>query len=163
MQKRVSLIGNLGKADGCFDGQTVKTRIVTDELIRRFGSNQVDIFNTSAGLKVLFTAPLIAFKAIKRSDDIVILPAQNAVRVFVPLLVLLNLFFKCKRIHYVVIGGWLPSFLKNKPLLSYFLKKVYMIYAETHHMQSALEARALLVMLPICQIVSHYVLLILTI
>lgn len=58
-----------------------------------------------------------------------------------PLLVLLNLFFKSKRIHYVVIGGWLPSFLKNKPLLSYFLKKVYMIYAETHHMQSALEAR----------------------
>jgi glycosyltransferase involved in cell wall biosynthesis len=141
MQKRVSLIGNLGKADGCFNGQTVKTRIVTDELIRYFGSNQVDIYNTSAGLKVLFTAPLIAFKAVKRSDDIVVLPAQNAVRVFVPLLVLFNLFFKSKRIHYVVIGGWLPSFLKHKPLLSYFLKKVYMIYAETHHMQSALEAK----------------------
>lgn len=43
MQKRVSLIGNLGNADGCFNGQTVKTKIVTDELIRYLGSNQVDI------------------------------------------------------------------------------------------------------------------------
>lgn len=66
MQKRISLIGNLGNADGCFNGQTVKTKIVTDELIRYFGSNQVDIFNTSAGLKVLFAAPLIAFKAVKK-------------------------------------------------------------------------------------------------
>lgn len=135
----VSIIGNFGSRGNELNGQTVKTKIVSKQLVSAFGKDQVKIFDTSERLKTLLTAPYIAFAALCRSRDVVIFPAHNAVRVFVPLLVLFQNLFNNRRIHYVVIGGWLPSFIVNKPVLRHCLHKVFMIYAETHSMESDLE------------------------
>lgn len=135
----VSVIGNFEKGTNGLNGQTVKTIIVADELRRAFGNDQVVTFDTTGGITTLFKAPYIAWRALCKSKDVVILPAHNSLRVFVPLLVLLQCFFRHRRVHYVVIGGWLPTFLKNRPLLRRALHSIYRIYAETHRMQRDLE------------------------
>ena len=137
--KKNFVIGNIGQSCNGLNGQTIKTRIIIKELIDAYGEKQIGVFDTSVGVKALFKAPFVVFKAITKFDNVIILPAQNAVRVFVPLLVSLNLIFKHARIHYVVIGGWLPTFIKFKYLLTFFLKRIYMIYAETHQMKNILE------------------------
>ena len=139
MFRNVSIIGNFGKDGHALDGQSVKTKIVTEAVGSAIGQERVITYNTSGGLKTLFKAPLIALNALRRSRDVVILPAHNAVRVFVPLLVFLQCFFRHRRVHYVVIGGWLPEFIKTRPLLRYCLRHIYMIYAETHRMQRDLK------------------------
>ena len=47
-------------------------------------------------------------------------------------------FFRNRKLHYVVIGGWLPEFLKNKRLLAKRLKHFDGIYVETNTMKKAL-------------------------
>lgn len=132
---KVSIIGNFSSGRKALNGQTVKTRIVTDELIKVYGKKEVAVFDTSGGLKTLFYSPWIAIKALYSSRDVVIFPAHNALRVFVPLLVILQGLFPKRRVHYVVIGGWLPAFIQNRPLLRICLYRLYMIYAETHRMK----------------------------
>lgn len=135
---KISVIGNFGNGEEQFGGQTVKTRIVTDEIIKIFGNENVCIYNTAGGLKTLFKSTFIAFKAMRKSRNVVILPAHNGIRVFVPLLVIFQFFFRNRRVHYVAIGGWLPDFIKDKWLLRRSLHKLFMIYAETHRMERAL-------------------------
>src|SRR5699024_10336083 len=48
-------------------------------------------------------------------------------------------FFKNRRIHYVVIGGWLPEFLKKRKNLMRILKSFDGIYVETNTMRKELE------------------------
>jgi len=136
---KISIIGNFGSGKEQLGGQTVKTRIVTDEILKAFGSENVWIYNTAGGLMTLLKSPVIAFRALKRSRNVVIFPAQHGIRVFVPLLVILQKFFRKRRVHYVVIGGWLPKFIKNKPLVTCCLRKIYKIYAETHSMEKDLN------------------------
>lgn len=137
---KISIIGNFGSPGNSFDGQTVKTRIVTEELRRVLGDAAVTTFNTVGGIRTLLKAPLMTWRALRQGTDVVILPAHNAVRVLVPLLVLLQGVFPHRRVHYVVIGGWLPSFLKSRPILRWFLHRVHRIYAETHRMENDLKA-----------------------
>ena len=50
-----------------------------------------------------------------KCEHVVILPAQNGVKVFIPLFVFLKNFRK--KLHYIVIGGWLPNFIEKKKFL----------------------------------------------
>ena len=79
--------------------------------------------------------------ALKHGDNVLIFPAHNGIRVYAPLLSLFRRFFKNKRLHYVVIGGWLPEFLLKRKLLAKILKRFDGIYAETNTMKNALEGQ----------------------
>ena len=137
---KVAVIGHFGLGLACLDGQTIKTKIVTEELERQFGQSQVVKYDTHGGKwKSICKAPLYAFKALRRSRNVIIFPAQNGLKIFVPLLLSLKAFFKNRKLHYVVIGGWLPQFLKDKPRLTRKLQKFDGIYVETDTMKTALE------------------------
>ena len=71
-------------------------------------------------------------------SNIIILPAENGLRYIAPYLLFFNCFFN-RSLHYDVIGGWLPEFIKNKPLLTKCLKGFSTIYVETKRMKIALE------------------------
>ena len=136
---KIAVIGNLGGGKPTVDGQTVKTRVLADSLIQEYGKENIMIFDTVGGILTLFRAPYIVLVALAKCRNIVILPAHNAVRVFVPLLASLQMLFRNRRVHYVVIGGWLPIFLRGKRCLANSLRKIYMIYAETTSMVKALN------------------------
>ena len=139
MIAKVSVLGHFGRGETLLNGQTVKTKIITEELQRRLGRKQVLKIDTRGGWKTFLKAPFQSFYALKSSRNILIFPAQNGLRVYVPLLSFFRLFFKNRRLHYVVIGGWLPSFLTKRKTLTKVLKKFDGIYVETATMKDALE------------------------
>lgn len=141
MRIRVSVLGHFGKGKNLLNGQTVKTKIVTEELQNRLGQDQVMKIDTHGGWKTLLKAPFQVFRALKNSTNVLIFPAHNGLRVYAPLLSFEKRFFKKRKLHYVVIGGWLPEFLKGRKHLSGCLKRFDGIYVETETMKKALETQ----------------------
>lgn len=139
MRAKVSVLGHFGEGIKLLNGQTVKTKIITDELQKQLGQDQVLKFDTHGGWKIIFKAPLQVFQSLKKSDNVLIFPAHNGLRVYAPLLSFLRCFFKNRKIHYVVIGGWLPQFISKRKFLTKSLKKFDAIYVETKTMKSTLE------------------------
>ena len=139
--KKASVIGHFAVGHEYLDGQTVKTKIITNELCNSFGTDDVQRFDTHGGAKTLLKAPLFMLSALRKTKNVIIMPAHNGLRVFGRLLPFFRRFFKSRKIHYVVIGGWLSEFLKNKKGLSKALKKFDGIYVETSSMKKALEAQ----------------------
>ena len=138
---KISVIGHFAYGKTFLDGQTVKTKIFTEELKNKLGEEQVLTFDTHGGWKSLIKAPLQVLSALRKSENILIFPAHNGLRVYAPLLSFFRFFFKKRKLHYVVIGGWLPDFLKKRKALSNTLKKFDAIYVETSTMCRALSAQ----------------------
>jgi glycosyltransferase involved in cell wall biosynthesis len=136
--KKVCVIGHFAYGKNYLDGQTVKTKIVTKELKQQLGKDEIMTIDTHGGskklLKLLFQLPHV----MKKVENIIIMPAHNGIRFFAPLLAFFNNFFHIK-LHYVVIGGWLPEFLESRKELQKSLKRFSGIYVETNTMKNNLE------------------------
>ena len=154
--KKVCIFGHYGNGLNLLNGQTVKTKILTDELGNVFGQDEVMKIDTHGGIKTLIKSPIHAFSALKKSSNVAILPAHNGLRVYAPLLSFLRGFFKGRKLHYIVIGGWLPEFLKKRPLLKKCLLKFDGIYVETNTMKEALfkDGFKNVIVLPNCKKLS---------
>lgn len=150
--KKVCVIGHFGFGHNLLNGQTVKTKIVADELEKQLAGEVLRI-DTHGGVKSLLKAPFHAFTALKNCENVVILPAHNGLRVYAPLLKLMRAFFGGRKLHYAVIGGWLASFLESKRGLTRCLKKFDNIYVETGTMKQALEKMGFdnIVIMPNCK------------
>ena len=86
MRVKVSVLGHFGEGINLLNGQTVKTKIITEELQKQFGQDQVLKIDTHGGWKTLLKAPFQVFRAFKNSTNILIFPAHNGLRVYAPLL-----------------------------------------------------------------------------
>lgn len=137
-QNRVCVCGHFAFGENLLNGQTVKTKILTDEIRKRLGDENVYTIDTHGGKRKTVVVLRKLLKAIKNSENIVVLPAQNGLPIIVPFLVISNSLHG-KKLHYVVIGGWLPAFLKKRKILTWSLKKINHIYVETRSMQRELE------------------------
>lgn len=136
--KKIGVIGHFAFGRHMTDGQTVKTVTVTEALEERFGSDEVLKADTHGGAKTLLKMPFIVVNMLKKANNIIILPAQRGLRIIVPLLVLFNHFYH-RRLHYCVIGGWLPSLLQNRPRLVRQLGSFCGLYVETSVVKNALN------------------------
>lgn len=138
--KRVSIIGHFDFKHNSLDGQTIKTKIISNELKRQLGSENIFELDTNGRFCAFLKAPYYIYHSLRTCKNVIILPAQNGLRIYAPLLSILAKLFKAsRRIHYVVIGGWLAEFIKNKPTLTKCLKKFDAIYVETNAMKQSLE------------------------
>ena len=135
--KKIAIVGHFGFGYSYFDGQTVKTKILADELQRRFGMEEVSLYDTHGGIRAMPKILVQVLSALKNHENVIILPAHNGLRVIAPWLSFWNRFFK-RKTHYSVIGGWLPSLLKKKAGLAKSLRRFSGIYVETSTMRSAL-------------------------
>lgn len=135
--RKICIIGNLAEGTESFNGQTIKTRIVARHLKHVYGDGNVRCVDTAGGLKAIAGMLVRIVECVMGCRNIVILPAQNGIKVILPLVVLCNAVFG-RRIHYVVIGGWLPDFLKRHAWLLPLARRLYMIYPETHNAKSEL-------------------------
>lgn len=140
MPVSVSVLGHFGEGKNLLNGQTVKTKSITEELQNQLGKERVLKIDTHGGAKTLLKAPFQVLHALKNSANVLIFPAHNGLRVYAPLLAFFNRFYR-RKLHYVVIGGWLPEFLKRRKHLSKCLKRFDGIYTETAMMKKALEAQ----------------------
>lgn len=131
--KKVCIIGHFGNGKKLLNGQTVKTKIITDELICSFGNDQVVMIDTHGGAKALPRCILNIIREIKICENIVIMPAQNGLKILAPLISIINKIYH-RKLHYIVVGGWLPDFILNHQNVSRVLKKFDAIYVETNAM-----------------------------
>lgn len=137
--KKVAVVGHFAFGLKYLDGQTVKTKIVTTELEKQLGIGQVSKIDTHGGAKIIPKVVLQLCGAFKNNINIVIFPAKNGIKFFVPMCVLLNKIFH-RKLHYVVIGGWLDDLLEHSPKIKAGLKEFTCIYVETNEMKKKLNA-----------------------
>lgn len=149
---KVCVLGHFGFGLKMLNGQTIKTKIITEELERQLGHNEVMKIDTHGGLSSLPRVFCHMFLAFKSCGNVVILPAHNGVRMLAPLCRFFNVIFK-RKIHYIVVGGWLPEFLSKRIKLAKCLKKFSGIYVETKTMKEALQKMGFnnLYILPNCK------------
>ena len=138
--RKVCIIGCFADTLDLLNGQTVKTKIVYKELEKSLGCDEVIKIDTYGGMKTLVKTPIIVLNALKNAENIIILPAENGLRIIAPLLIGFNSVFK-RNIYYDVIGGWLPEFVKKRKWLGIFLKKINSIFVETSSMKEQLESQ----------------------
>lgn len=150
--KKICIIGHFGFGQKLLNGQTIKTKIITSEIEKNFGSDNIVLLDSAGGKKsipkLLCKIPQILHKC----DNAVIMPARNGLRFLTPVLGFWNIFFR-RKIHYVVIGGWLPEFVSDRKMLLNGLKSFYGIYVETNTMKKALHELGLrnLFVMPNCK------------
>lgn len=135
---KVCVIGHFGFGKNLLNGQTIKTKIVAEELEKQLGVENVIKVDLAGGIKripsLLVKIPIL----LKRTGNVVIMPVENGLMFLTPVLTFWNCIYK-RKIHYVVIGGWLSKFLSEKRWLLRGLKNFRGIYAETSTMCYALK------------------------
>ena len=149
--KKVIIIGAFANGYNLLQGQTVKTRIIADEIENKYGSNQVgriDTYGTLNHIICLFKCVLAFF----RYNNIIMMPGINGLKILGPWLAMWNRIFH-RRLHYIVIGGWLDNCLNDNPRLERALHNFHEIYVETQTMKIALQKRGFsnITILPNCK------------
>ena len=131
---KIGICGHYGGNNNFLDGQTVKTKIITKELEKEFGDDEVKKVDTFGGKRRLVPILLNLISLVVSCKNIIILPAHNSLRIFAPLLAFMNNFYH-RKLHYVVIGGWLPEFVAIRKYLQRALMSFDSIYVETNVMK----------------------------
>lgn len=138
----VVLCGNVGDRDGSTNGQTYKTRVVFEELTNRLPERPVQLIDTSymlsRPLRILFSLR----RALKQTEALIIMPGMRGLYVFSFFLAKWNRHFR-KRIYFVVVGGWLPEYLRRHNRLRTFCVGLDGVYPEIPSMARALEKQGL--------------------
>lgn len=135
---KISICGHFGGNKEFFDGQTVKTKNIYSELLNEYEKRDINRIDTYQWKKHPINFLKECITGIKNSRNVIILPAHNGVRVFIPLFLLLNKVYK-RKIFYIVIGGWLPEFLKKRNRLLKKVKELDKVFVETNNMKDNLE------------------------
>lgn len=151
--KKVSVIGHFADGLEYLDGQTIKTKVITNELNKEFGLANVLRFDTHGGKKILLKAPIYVWRAMAQSKNVIVMPAHNGLHVFGRLLPFFKHFYRKRKIHYIVIGGWLPQLLDSNESLARNLRKFDGIYVETNTMKMTLESKGFqnIILMPNCK------------
>ena len=136
--KKIGVWGQYGDGGKIADGQAVRTTIITNELRRRYGDENVQTVNTNPWKKNPFKFLLKSIGLLRKSDVFIIAPADNGFKVFVPILSFCNRFYH-KRILYVVIGGFLPDLLGSKPRYIKMVNKFSGVYVQTNNILNDLN------------------------
>ena len=138
MKYKVGVIGRFGFGRILLNGQTVKTKNVVSALTDALGKENILLMDTYGGVKALLRMPFQCLRAAALCENLIIMPAHKGIRVIAPLLAVINLFFR-RKLHYVVIGGWLNDLLQGKKFLTWCLKHFDWIYPECTSMKRRLE------------------------
>lgn len=137
--KKIGIIGHFGGKKEFFDGQTVKTKILNDELLRtgNFEIYKVDTYYVKRNpFKVFFQT----VKSMFTCDSVIVLIAQNGMRVFPMILHILKKFTKTKTYH-DVLGGDLPQIVEEHPGIVKYLNSFEMNWVEFRSMCDRLKAQ----------------------
>lgn len=134
---RVGVCGHFGGNHNFLDGQTIKIKSLTEAIKNNIGEDNILRLDTYNWKKNPITLIRNCFHISNECKNIVVLPAQNGVKVLVPLFSLINKLFG-RKLFYVVIGGWLPMFLKTHKWLISWLHNMDGIFVETASMSEKL-------------------------
>ena len=130
------VFGYFGLVTNQLDGQTVKTRSVHRLFEEKLGGI-IPYYDTEE-LKTNKWGFIQAIFRLIKTKHLIYLPAQNNLRYFFPALLFLSRILRFK-VHYFVVGGWLPKYLEQRNSLRKKLRNISSIFVETNKMLSDLS------------------------
>ena len=135
----VGLIGNLGSVADAFDGQTIRTRLVRDEFLKRLGGGNVRTADTALIVRRPWKVLSCILNCFREADVICIMPGERGLRMLIPLFLRLRRYYR-RPVHYLVVGGWLPVFLEDKPRLCRQVAQLDGLHVQSRRMQRELKS-----------------------
>lgn len=136
--KKIALVGVYGIGTDFTTGQAVKCYTLINWLKKEYGTDNIYIVNTYGWKKNPLKLFVFFLIGMINCRNIIIMPAQHGVKIFVPLVSRLNKIFH-RSIHYIVIGGWLAEMLNEIPGLKKAAEYFDGIYVETVSMKRKLQ------------------------
>ncbi len=134
---KIGICGNFDVEHVEANGQTIKTINVYNELVKVYGEENIKKLDTYYFRTNPIKAVFAYLKLVKECEHCVILPAEGAVKVLVPLGVIQKKRYKTK-IYYPVIGAWLGKMLKEKKSLLRYAKSIDWVLPETETLKKEL-------------------------
>ena len=150
--EKVCVCAHFGMGKDLLNGQSIKAKIVTNEIERRLGKNRVVKIDTHGPFSAIVKLSIQLLWASVICKSVIIMPGKNGLRLFVPLVRLYSVIFRIKT-HYIVIGGWLCNYLQNHSFIRNRLYNFDHIYVETKKMQNDLARSGFknIVFMPNCK------------
>lgn len=150
-KKRVAIIGHFGGNRNFLDGQTVKTRILFDELkksAQEWNIVRVDTyFKKSRPVKLILESLWCMFTC----HDIIVLLSGGGMRVYFPLLNFCSKAFKT-RVYHDVIGGNLDNYVRKYPKYRTYLSNFKINWVETEGLKTRLADEGVIN----CAVIPNY-------
>lgn len=138
--KKVGIVGHFGFGYNLLNGQTIKVKILLAEFQKQLGRDNTQTVDTHGGIKKVPTMIMNTVRMFGQCENCMVLPAYKGVLIFTPLFSLLNKIYH-RKTYYIVVGGWLDSYLAKYKWLEGMLKNYTAICVETTTMKNALERR----------------------
>lgn len=134
--KKIGIIGHFGGTKNILDGQTIKTKILYDELSNATNWKIVKVdtyYKKKNPIKLFFNT----FKCLLNTKDIIVLLSGNGMKFYFPILS-----FFAKKLHtniyHDVIGGNLDVYVINYPKFKKYLNSFQINWVETEGMKKRL-------------------------
>jgi len=127
--KTLCCIGHYGGGLDFYDGQTIKTKNLYEGLEKYSNNIELTKLDTFQWIKNPFKFFIKIIATIKFSDIIIVSVAINGLRILIPLIALINIFYR-KRIHYFEIGGAVRRGIKFNKVFEIALKSLTSINLE---------------------------------
>ena len=138
--KKVGIVGHFGFGYDLLNGQTIKVKILFHEFQKQLGTESTMAVDTHGGAKKAPAMIAGTIKMFQQCENCMVLPAYKGVLIFTPLFSVLNKIYH-RKTYYIVVGGWLDSYLDKYRWLEKQLKNYTAICVETTTMKKALERR----------------------
>ena len=139
--KKIGIIGHFGDGENLLDGQTIKTKILRDELRKttNWEIREVDTYlRHKKPLKLVWDT----VKCLCTTKDVFILLSGNGMRLYFPLLATCAKLFGI-RVYHDVIGGNLAAYVDKYPKYRKYLNAFRINWVETARMKRDLEERGI--------------------
>lgn len=127
---KIGVWGQLGHNNIVADGQAVRTNTILELLKGEYGDGDIYVANTNNWKRRPITFLLKTIKLVRKSKNIIVLPADNGFKIITPLLNFLNKIYK-RNVIYVIIGGFLPELLAKRPKYIKMLNKHRVLLSQT--------------------------------
>jgi len=139
---KVGICGRFGYNSGSVNGQTDKTVAVYNAVAKAIGKENIALIDSYGWQKNPLKMINNCRKLLRECENVIIMPARKGVRVFPALF---NTFNKSygRKLHYVVIGGWLNDELKASASLKKQIGKLDCVYVELEQMKKDLQETGL--------------------
>ncbi|WP_019679566.1 glycosyltransferase family 4 protein [Ruminococcus flavefaciens] len=142
MKKKIAILGHFGGDQDFLDGQTVKTKILYNELKEKtdWDIQKIDTYwKRKNPIKLLFCT----LSALIAKKDVIVLLSINGMKLFFPIL---SFFAKIwnVRIYHDVIGGSLDKYVEQYPKFKKYLNSFTVNWVETEILKNGLKNNGVL-------------------
>ena len=136
---KVGICGHFGIGKELVNGQTDKTKAVYKALAKSLGEENITILDTCGWQKNPVKMLNSCRKLLSECENVIMMPARKGFKIFPSVFNTLNTVYS-RKLHYVVVGGWLADRLKSNPSLIPPIKKLDCVYVELEQMKEELNA-----------------------